>query len=82
MAQSGPTNDNGWRPGDPEPGLFSTRKRAIESMFAGLFLIVGMGFAWWDMDSSHRGTALWLLGISVAGMIVAALYRLIRHGRA
>jgi len=78
-----PRNDN-WNPADgdpPEPGLFSTRKRAIESTFALAVIAVWAVCAW-----LYLGPKGWLsLGIGVAVVIVVAFaraaYRLIVHGR-
>ncbi|HEV2542912.1 MAG TPA: hypothetical protein VGU70_09175 [Methylobacterium sp.] len=79
-----PRNDN-WNPahGDPpEPGLFSTRKRAIESTLSliGLFFIFAMMVL--ILDAKHWWIFAAVLAVSFVGMLIAGIYRLIVHGRA
>jgi fatty acid desaturase len=79
-----PRNDN-WNPADgepPEPGLFSTRKRAIESTLSliGLAVIWGAAFLWLS-GTQWLGLAI-TLAVAFVGMLIAGIYRLIVHGRA
>lgn len=79
-----PRNDN-WNPADgepPEPGLFSTRKRAIESTFALAVIALLIGFMLTVLDVAHWRILGALLGIGCLGMLVAAIWRRIVYGRA
>ena len=75
-----PANENG----EPvrEPGLFSTRKRAIESTLSLTGLAAGVAFMFAVLDAAHWATFGLVLGVSVVCMVIAALYRLVVHGRA
>lgn len=79
-----PRNDN-WNPahGDPpEPGLFSTRKWAIESTLSliGLAVLWGAAFLW--LDGAHWRLVGTVIAVAFVGMLIAGIYRLIVHGRA
>ncbi|MDV2988463.1 UNVERIFIED_CONTAM: hypothetical protein Q9R58_29720 [Methylobacteriaceae bacterium AG10] len=79
-----PRNDN-WNPahGDPsEPGLFSTRKRAIESTFALAVIAVIWGSAFFWLDGAHWRLVGTVIAVSFVGMLIAGIYRLIVHSRA
>lgn len=79
-----PRNDN-WNPADgepPEPGLFSTRKRAIESTFALTVIALLIWFMLAVLDAAHWRTFGVLFGIGCLCIFAAAIWRRIIYGRA
>lgn len=77
-----PSNDNQGALPEREPGLFSTRQRAIESTFSLCVIAALIAFSYSVLDAAHwKGVGI-TLGIAVVGMTIAAIYRLIVYGRA
>lgn len=77
-----PSDDNAGTLPEREPGLFSTRKRAIESTLSlcGIAAIYSFGYSYLSPES-WRGMWLTIGGIFLVSL-VAALYRRVVYGRA